>query len=218
MGSIALVYESYIDHLLNILSIHHLFPRLFRLITISLLISSMLREYISYLLFSDLIVFLDHILELLKHFKRLFAQLGVFLLLAELFELAQFLMVNPVEWLATASQLFQALLHHKLVLVSQYHVSILVNHVGHMQDCLPDLVDWLDSIAYIFSETLLICQVLRRVLTPVKKCVLNVDWIVSRVDFAPHEIERELIEDLRLGDEGSWVKEDLVMIHFTILV
>lgn len=127
-------------------------------------------------------------------------------------------MVNPIKRLATASQLFQALSHLVLVLFSQDHVPVLVDHVRHVDQRLPDLVHRLDTIADILRETLLVGQVLGRVLPSVEKCVLNVDRIVARVNFTPHEVHWDLVEDLWLVDEGPWVEVDLVMINFTVLV
>ena len=67
---IALIYESYIDHLLNILSMHlffsHLLSRSWFHLLVAVLVLKILRwEYISYLLFRDLIVLLNHLFELL---------------------------------------------------------------------------------------------------------------------------------------------------------
>lgn len=89
---ITLIYESYIDHLLNILS-HRFFSHMLSHSRFQrlcgggvLMLKGVLRgEDISYLLFSNLIVLFNHLFELLKHLKCLFAQLGVLLLLTELF-------------------------------------------------------------------------------------------------------------------------------------
>ena len=63
-----------------------------------------LREDISYLsLFSYIIILLHDFFEFLEHFESFFSHVRVFLLLVEKLELAQFLVVDPVEWLTAAA-------------------------------------------------------------------------------------------------------------------
>ena len=107
-------------------------------------------------------------------------------------------MVNPIKRLSTASQLFQALSHLVLVLFPEDHVAVLVDHVGHVDERLPDLVDRLDAIADVFGETLLVGQVLGRVLPSVEEGVLDVDRVVARVDFTSYKVHRDLVKDLGL--------------------
>ena len=76
-------------------------------------------------------------------------------------------MIDPIEWLSAAAQLFKALAHHILVLIACNSFPFLVDKVGHVDDFLPHLVDRLYSIADVLSETLLIGRVLWRIFASV---------------------------------------------------
>ena len=61
-------------------------------------------------------------------------------------------MVNPVEWLATASQLFQTLPHLVLVLVAGDLFSVFLDQIGHVDDCLPHLVNWFGAVEHVVGR------------------------------------------------------------------
>ena len=87
-----------------------------------------------------------------------------------------------------------------------------------MDNVPPDLLYRLDSLADVLRETLMIGQVLWRILASIEVRVLDVDWIVPRVKLAPDEVKRHLIEDLGLVNESLRVEVHLVVINFSVFV
>ena len=107
-------------------------------------------------------------------------------------------MVHPVKRLATLAQIINAIVEDAFLRLKYHNVTVFLNKPSsQVEQVLCYLILRLRPIVFVnvLDKSLVLRCILRRVLPLVQVCMLNVQWILFRVDFTVAIVEGHGIED-----------------------
>ena len=124
----------------------------------------------------------------------------IFLLkpVTKLLEFTQTPMVHPVKRLATLAQIINAIVEDAFLRLKYHNVTVFLNKpCRQVEQVLCYLILRLRPIVFVnvLDKSLVLRCILRRVLPLVQVCMLDVQWILLRVDFTVAIVEGHGIED-----------------------